>query len=59
MPKIKLTDEQAEELKDVLKDALKATVNWHYEIDMSNADHLAAYHRLSVLNDILDLLEIA
>lgn len=59
MPTIELTDEQAEALLDVLKDGLKATVNWQYEFDITNAAHLAAYHKLSVLNDILDLLEIA
>ena len=58
MPQIELTDEQAEELMDILTsriDFLKS--DWRY--DPTNADDLEAMHGINVLSDILHLLEIA
>ena len=59
MPKIELTDEQAAELMDVLvyeSDRLTFAVT---AADPSDADAIATRHTVSVLSDILHLLEIA
>jgi hypothetical protein len=67
MPTIELTDEQAEELKDLLASAV-AQYPPHdadedderaWLADMVDADKIQARHRASVLSDILHLLEIA
>jgi hypothetical protein len=67
MPTIELTDEQAEELRDVL--AVEVDKYPPHDADeddeqawladMVDADKLQARHRASVLSDILELLEIA
>jgi|688.fasta_scaffold109655_3 hypothetical protein len=57
MPTIELTDEQAEELRDVLQreiDHLSAMVD-----GSNHPDDIIDQHRKSVLSDILELLEIA
>jgi hypothetical protein len=57
MPTIELTDEQAEELRDVLQreiDYLSAMVG-----DSVHPDDIIDQHRMSVMSDILHLLEIA
>jgi len=57
MPTIELTDEQAEELKDVLQreiDHLSALVG-----ESNHPDDIIDQHRKSVMSDILELLEIA
>jgi len=57
MPTIELTNEQAEELKDVLQreiDHLSALVG-----ESNHPDDIIDQHRKSVLSDILELLEIA
>jgi hypothetical protein len=57
MPMIELTDEQAEELRDVLvyeADRLELAVR-----DADDDDAIATRHTVSVLSDILHLLEIA
>lgn len=67
MPTIELTDEQAEELRDVLAvEAAKYPPHDAAEdderewlADMVDADKIQARHRASVLSDILHLLEIA
>jgi hypothetical protein len=59
MPTIELTDEQAEELMDVLvyeSDRLTFAVK---DADPSDEDAIATRHTVSVLSDILHLLEIA
>ena len=67
MPTIELTDEQAEELRDVLAVAVE-TYPPHdadeddeqaWLADMVDADKIHARHRASVLSDILHLLETA
>jgi hypothetical protein len=67
MPTIELTDEQADELRDVLvMEADKYPPHDAAEddergwlADMADADKIQARHRASVLSDILHLLEIA
>ncbi len=67
MPTIELTDEQAEELRDLLTvEVCKYPPHGADEddergwlADMVDADKLQARHRCSVLSDILQLLEIA
>jgi hypothetical protein len=60
MPKIELTDEQAEELKDSLGFEIQ-----YYEHEIATAerngdgDIVMFRHVRSVLSDILELLEIA
>ena len=59
MPTIELTDEQAEELRDVLHwkvDQLTANVR---ALRADDPDSVEYRHRASVLSDILHLLEIA
>jgi hypothetical protein len=59
MPTIELTDEQAAELMDVLvyeSDRLTFAVK---DADPGDADTIATRHTVSVLSDILELLEIA
>jgi|APGre2960657404_1045060.scaffolds.fasta_scaffold267482_2 hypothetical protein len=59
MPTIELTDEQAEELRDVLvyeSDRLTFAVK---DADPFDDDAIATLHTVSVLSDILELLEIA
>jgi hypothetical protein len=58
MPTIKLTDEQAEELKDILSSRIEF-LEGDRIFDPSDADDIAILHDLSVLSDILHLLEIA
>jgi hypothetical protein len=58
MPTIDLTDEQAEELKDLLTSRIDfLQSDWEY--DPSNPDDIATLHGITVLSDILELLEIA
>ena len=57
MPKIELTDEQAEELRDVLQVEIARLA--HLVGDSTHADDISDQHRKSVLSDILELLEIA
>jgi hypothetical protein len=59
MPTIELTDEQAEELMDVLvyeSDRLEFAIR---DADPADADAIATRHTVSVLSDILHLLETA
>jgi hypothetical protein len=59
MKTIDLTDEQAEELMDVLvyeSDRLGFAIR---DADPTDADAIATKHTISVLSDILELLEIA
>jgi hypothetical protein len=58
MPKIELTDEQAEELKNTLTDEIDRL---GVELDHIGkpVDALPVEHSRSVLSDILELLEIA
>jgi hypothetical protein len=63
MPTIELTDEQAEELRDVLSDELisvraAVALNAHWG-GGDDPDIVEMRHRQSVLSDILELLEIA
>jgi DNA-binding PadR family transcriptional regulator len=57
MKTIELTDEQAEELKDVLQREIDHLT--HLVGDSTHADDISDQHRKSVLSDILELLEIA
>jgi hypothetical protein len=59
MPTIELTDEQAEELKSVLADHLSEAEDYLSGYDDGDGDHIQYRHQLSVLSDILHLLEIA
>jgi len=59
MPTIELTDEQAEELKDVLTDHISEATEYLAGYDADDGDHIQYRHQLSVLSDILHLLEIA
>jgi hypothetical protein len=59
MPTIELTDEQAEELKNLLADHLAEGLNYLAGYDDDEGDHIQYRHGLSVLSDILHLLEIA
>jgi hypothetical protein len=59
MPTIELTDEQAEELRGLLGTEIDMWINELKGGDPTDADHIAYSHRLSVLSDILHLLEIA
>jgi hypothetical protein len=61
MPKIELTDEQADELSDALKermDALDRKIKKLARPD-DDPDVIQVRHVQSVLSDILELLEIA
>jgi hypothetical protein len=57
MPTIELTDEQAEELRDLLQVEIDRLT--HLAGDSTHADDIIDQHRKSVLSDILELLEIA
>jgi hypothetical protein len=63
MPKIELTDEQAEELRFALQyecDRLAIEAAEASRLGYSDdADNIAIRHQRSVLSDILELLEIA
>ncbi len=59
MPTIDLTDEQAEELKSVLADHLSEAEDYLSVFADDYRDHIQYRHQLSVLSDILNLLEIA
>jgi hypothetical protein len=58
MPTIELTDEQAEELRDLLESEIQYVADV-YADDEANPDAVQEQHRASVLSDILHLLEIA
>ena len=58
MPSIELTDEQADELSDTIAASI-VILQADRIFDPSDADDIATLHRLSVLSDILHLLEIA
>jgi hypothetical protein len=61
MPTIELTDEQAEELRDVLQREIDC-VSESFSDDLLrliDPDYIERQHRKSVLSDILELLEIA
>jgi hypothetical protein len=57
MPTIELTDEQAEELRDVIT----SDIEYHRDVYVheEGADAIHARHRADVLSEILELLEIA
>jgi len=57
MPTIELTDEQVEELLDMVADEIDFIRDIHGN-DQS-AESIQEMHRISVLSDILELLEIA
>ena len=57
MPTLELTDEQVEELRDVLQREVDHLS--HLVEGSSHADDNIDQHRKSVLSDILELLEIA
>jgi len=57
MPKIELTDEQAEELREVL--ARRIDYLRHMVEGSTHPDDIEDQHICSVLSDILHLLEIA
>jgi hypothetical protein len=59
MPTIELTDEQAEELTNLLTDHVAERQNYLAGCDDDAGDHIQYRHVLSVLSDILHLLEIA
>lgn len=59
MPTIELTDEQAEELRGVLADHLSEAKEYLSGYEDDDGDHIQYRHQLSVLSDILELLEIA
>jgi hypothetical protein len=60
MPTIELTDEQAEELREVLLYEIDAlNVEIENVGDPDDADSMGYAHSRSVLSDILHLLEIA
>ena len=61
MPTIELTDEQAEELKDVLQreiDGVSESISDDL-LRLIEPDYIERTHRKSVLSDILEILEIA
>ena len=58
MPTIELTDEQAEELRDLLESEIQF-INDTAADDEANADAIQARHLGGVYADILHLLEIA
>ena len=58
MPTIELTDEQADELRDLLASEIQYVADV-YADDEANPDAVQEQHRASVLSDILELLEIA
>jgi predicted Ser/Thr protein kinase len=57
MPTIELTDEQADELRDVIT----SDIEYHRDVygNEEGADAIHARHLVAVLSDILELLEIA
>jgi hypothetical protein len=59
MPTIELTTEEAEEVRDVLSDAIDQITTDRRMFDTSDADDIAAMHRLAVLERVLNLLEIS
>ncbi|NDE18102.1 hypothetical protein EBZ80_24605 [bacterium] len=59
MPTIELTDEQAQELKDLLFYEIEKLDEWLPSYAPHSPDHVTATHEKSVLSDILNLLEIA
>lgn len=59
MPTIELTDEQAEELGNVLSDHIAEAKEYLSGYDDDDGDHIQYRHQISVLSDILHLLEIA
>jgi hypothetical protein len=58
MPTIELTDEQAEELKDVLQGAINS-LTVLIQCSDASGESIQDAHVRSVLSDILHLLEIA
>jgi hypothetical protein len=61
MPRIELTDEQAEELRDVLQreiDCVRESISDDL-LRLIDPDYIECEHKRSVLSDILHLLEIA
>ena len=59
MPTIELTDEQSEELRGLLGMEIDMWTNELKGVEYMDADQIAHSHRLSVLSDILHLLENA
>ncbi len=59
MPAIDLTDEQAEELKDVLRLEIEDTEEEMKVYSEGDADYISYRHHRDTLSDILELLEIA
>ena len=61
MPTIELTDEQAEELRDVLQREIDGTSESISDdmLRLIDPEYIERKHRRSVLSDILELLEIA
>jgi hypothetical protein len=58
MPTIELTDEQAEELRDLLESEIQFITDTTAD-DEANPDAIQARHMAGVYADILHLLEIA
>jgi hypothetical protein len=58
MPQIELTDEQAEELRDLLESEIQFITDTTAD-DEANTDAIQARHRGDLYADILELLEIA
>jgi hypothetical protein len=59
MPTLELTDEQAMELLDVLVYESDRLTVANKNADPSDDDAIATAHTISVLSDIISLLEIA
>jgi hypothetical protein len=59
MPTVELTDEQAEELKDVLTDHINEANEYLSGYCDDGGDHIQYRHQVSIVMDILHLLEIA
>jgi hypothetical protein len=59
MPKIELTDEQVEELRDAIYVVMDSTDGYMRSCEEGDPNYLECAHKKSVLSDILHLLEIA
>jgi hypothetical protein len=58
MPQIELTDEQVDELRDLLESEIQFITDTTAD-DEANPDAIQARHRGDLYADILELLEIA
>ena len=59
MPTIDLTDEQAQELGNALSDHIAEAEEYLEGYGDDDGNHIQYRHQISVLSDILHLLEIA